>query len=367
VYRDVQPPATGDGVARGAPERPVNRGALVVSLDFEQHWGVFDKFSVSEVRSQLLGTREAVPAILDLFDEFGIHATWGTVGFLFFDSKEELQRALPARRPRYTQPGLSPYDLLESIGDDERDDPCHFAPSLIRHIADTPHQEIGTHTFSHYYCLEDGQSVDDFRADLESAVRVTREKLGRPLRTIIFPRNQTSAPYFAVCRELGLLAYRGTLNDWPYRPRSEEDESLVRRAVRLVDAYCPITGTNSRHLNADGANALVNVPGSRYLRPYVPALRHLEPLRIRRIKADLRYAATQGAVFHLWWHPHDFGAHRTENLRALRDILAYFARLRDACGMESLTMAEAAERALLGVTLPAEPDGGARVASAAST
>ena len=53
-----------------------------------------------------------------------------------------------------------------------------------------------------------------------------------------------------------------------------------------------------------------------------------------------------GGIFHLWWHPHDFGVHLAENLRAVRDILGWFARLRDAYGMESLTMAEAAERAL---------------------
>ena len=345
---------------------PPRRGGLVVSLDFEQHWGVFDKHSVGEVREQLLGARDAVPDILRLFEEFDIHATWATVGLLFFDDKHELQRALPARRPRYAQGWLSPYEMLDSIGDNEREDPFHYAPSLIRRIADTPHQEIGTHTFSHYYCLEDGQSLDDFRADLETAVRVTREKLGRPLRSIIFPRNQTSAPHVAVCRELGLLAYRGTLNDWAYRPRSEDGEVLLRRAVRLVDAYCPLTGTNSRLLHANGADTLINVPGSRYLRRYVPALRHLEPLRLRRIKSDLRYAAKHGGVFHLWWHPHDFGEHLAENLRALREVLAEFARLRDAYGMETLTMAEAAERVLRRAADTTESQS-MPVASAAST
>jgi glycosyltransferase involved in cell wall biosynthesis/peptidoglycan/xylan/chitin deacetylase (PgdA/CDA1 family) len=369
VYREVLQSRSGRRHGTPAPpERPATRpGALVVSLDFEQYWGLFDKHSLSEVRSELLGVREAVPAMLHLFAEFGIHATWATVGFLFFENKQELLRALPARRPVYTRAGLSPYRHLDAIGENEREDICHFAPSLIRCIADTAHQEIGTHTFSHYYCLEEGQSLDDFRADLESAVRVTRDKLGLPLRSIVFPRNQRSTPHVAVCRELGLLAYRGTLNDWAYRPRSDDEESLLRRAVRLVDAYCPLTGSNSLSLQADGKNTLIDVPGSRYLRPYVPALRHLEPLRLRRIKTDLRYAATQGRVFHLWWHPHDFGEHLAENLRALREVLATFALLRDDYGMESLTMAEAAERALPDVAAAAELEGGDRVASGAST
>src|SRR5262245_13071649 len=58
-------------------------GALVISLDFELHWGVRDKRPVDgSYRENLLGAREAIPRMLDLFEEFGIAATWATVGFL---------------------------------------------------------------------------------------------------------------------------------------------------------------------------------------------------------------------------------------------------------------------------------------------
>ncbi len=72
------------------------------------------------------------------------------------------------------------------------------------------------------------------------------------------------------------------------------------------------------------------------------ALRRLEPLRLRRITADLADAATSGRTYHLWWHPHDFGLHLHENLRFLRQILICFDRLRERYGMESRTMEEAA-------------------------
>ena len=59
-------------------------GALVISLDFELHWGVRDKRPVDgPYRENLLGAREAIPQMLDLFEEFGVAATWATVGFLF--------------------------------------------------------------------------------------------------------------------------------------------------------------------------------------------------------------------------------------------------------------------------------------------
>ena len=314
---------------------------LVVSLDFELHWGVRDRCTVAEHRARLLGAREAVPAMLELFEAFGIHATWAIVGFLFFDGKRELLEALPARLPAYAEPALSPYGALAAIGPSERDDPFHFAPSLIARIAATPDQEIGTHTLSHYYCLEPGQDPADFRADVQAAMDVTRRKVGRVPESIVFPRNQYSPTYLDVCRELGFVAYRGNPDAWAYRARGASAESQVRRAVRLADAYLPITGTSS-HPPPSPEPAPVNVPASRYLRPYAPALRHLEPLLVHRIEADLRTAARRGRLFHLWWHPHDFGLHLRENMAVLRRVLATFALLRDIHGMESRSMAEAA-------------------------
>ncbi len=55
-------------------------GTFVISLDFELHWGVRDHRTVADYRENLLGVRRVVPALLSLFSEFGIHATWATVG-----------------------------------------------------------------------------------------------------------------------------------------------------------------------------------------------------------------------------------------------------------------------------------------------
>ena len=70
----------------------------------------------------------------------------------------------PAKKPLYFNQNLSPYPHLSHIGRDEQEDPFHFAPSLIKLIASSPHQEVASHTFSHYYCLERGQDIETFRA-----------------------------------------------------------------------------------------------------------------------------------------------------------------------------------------------------------
>jgi len=304
---------------------------------------VRDKRTIAEDRDRLLGVRAAVPALLDLFAADGIHVTWAVVGLLLAETKRELLARLPPAVP-YARPALSPYAALIDVGDSERDDPFHFAGSLVRRIAATPEQEIGTHTFSHYYCLEPGQTPTHFGSDVAAALAITREKVGLVPRSIVFPRNQVSAPHVAVCGELGFRAYRGNPDAWAYRPRPDDAERVPRRAVRLLDAYLPLVSAPPAPTAA--AAPPVNVAATRYLRPYVPALRAGEPLRERRLARELTRAADDQRIFHLWWHPDDFGLHLGENLAVLRRFLDRFRTLREQAGMETLTMGEAADRLL---------------------
>jgi hypothetical protein len=76
-------------------------GAFVISLDFELMWGVRDKRTIADYGCNILGVRQAVPALLDLFATRQIACTWATVGFLFCADKDELMASLPARLPAY--------------------------------------------------------------------------------------------------------------------------------------------------------------------------------------------------------------------------------------------------------------------------
>ncbi|HET9816927.1 MAG TPA: hypothetical protein VFQ33_14305, partial [Xanthobacteraceae bacterium] len=131
-------------------------GALVISLDFELLWGVRDNRTIADYGANILGVRQVVPALLDLFAERNIACTWATVGLLFFDTNAAMRAALPARKPRYTDARLCSYNYLDEVGADEERDPYYYGLSLIKRILDHPAQEIGTHTFSHFYCLEEG-------------------------------------------------------------------------------------------------------------------------------------------------------------------------------------------------------------------
>ena len=306
-------------------------------------WGVRDKRTIANYGANILGVRQAVPRLLELFARHRLGCTWATVGMLFFEERAALLAALPDLRPGYAERNLSPYDDLDRIGETERDDPYHFGLSLIRQIAAAPGQEIATHTFSHFYCLEPGQTVAEFGADLAAACNAARA-IGITLESIVFPRNQFNAGYLEACRAAGLIAYRGQERGWMYRAEAQSAEGLAKRGVRLVDAYLNLSGANgSRPVARCG---VADVPSSRFLRPWSRKLAAFEPLRLNRVLAAMRRAAARGEVFHLWFHPHNFGVDQNRNFAMLERIATEAGRLRDHHGWPSLTMAEAARRAL---------------------
>lgn len=323
-----------------SPARCSPSSALVLSLDLELHWGVRDKHSChSAYARNLHGERTVVPRLLELFEEFGVAATWATVGFLFAESREELERFRPPLLPVYQNAMLSPHG--EPVGRDEEEDPLHFAPSLIRRIRRTAGQEIATHTFSHYYCSEQGQTRETFRADL-SAARAIAEHHGIQLRSVVFPRNQHNPAYDDILWESGIRAYRGNPRSWSWRVAdAEEGSNVLKRAGRLLDTYMGPTARSTISWTEVGqVSGLSDVRASCLLRPYRPALRRLEGLRLERIRRSVRFAARTGRIFHLWWHPHNFGIHQEENLGFLRAVLLEFAACREQYGMLSLSMAE---------------------------
>ena len=138
-------------------------GAFVISLDFELNWGTFDGTTIEAYGENLLGVRQVVPSLLDLFAAHQIHVTWATVGFLFYETKAELLKDLPTMQPTYRHPEYSSYNWMQHVGADEASDPYHFGKSLVDQIIATPGQTIGTHTYCHLSCLEEGVTIEAFR------------------------------------------------------------------------------------------------------------------------------------------------------------------------------------------------------------
>lgn len=310
---------------------------LTISLDFELFWGVRDKRTLANYGANILGVRQAIPAMLKLFRQYEVGATWATVGMLACRTRRELEKQVPDVLPQYRDAGLNPYAALDQLGSDETSDPYHFGYSLLRQIEQTPRMEIGTHTFSHFYCLEPGATPDAFRADLQAS-RAVFASLGLEPSSLVFPRNQYDRTSIAIAAEEGLATYRGNPEHAFYATAAQSDESRAKRAGRLADAYVNLSGHHTLLAQRDGL--MTNVCASRFLRPWSSRLAMLESLRIARICGSMTAAARTGRGFHLWWHPHNFGANLQHNLAALTHVLDHYVALRERYGMRSRTMAD---------------------------
>ncbi|QJD31134.1 polysaccharide deacetylase family protein [Methylococcus geothermalis] len=315
----------------------LDHGVFTVSLDFELYWGVRDKHGIDQYRDNLAGVGTAIREMLKVFETHGIHATWATVGFLFFESLGRLKQNLPASLPRYSRNQLCPYRYIERA--DTLDPLYHFAPELIGHIAAHRGQEIATHTFSHYYCLEDGQSASDFKADITSAMAAAQSR-GMSIESLVFPRNQWNPDYLSILNEMGIRCYRGNASGWIHRATDDSGQNRLRRAIRLLDAYFNISGHHTYTLAPSASARPHNFPASRFLRPYSRNLSFLDGLRLNRITKAMDDAAIRHRIFHLWWHPHNFGKNTAQNTAFLERIAAHYCRLRENHGMRSLNMGE---------------------------
>ena len=109
-----------------------------------------------------------------------------------------------------------------------------------------------------------------------------------------------------------------------------------------MDCYINLSGHNTYSIESKG-DEVVNIPSSRFLRPYNRRFKLLEPLKLKRIKRSMTYAAKKGEIFHLWWHPHNYGANLDENFAFLDEILSHFSRLEKEYGFKSYTMSQVAD------------------------
>jgi len=312
----------------------MQKGIFTISLDFELFWGVRDHRTLENYGENIRNVHRVIPRLLALFERYNVHCTWAAVGFLFFNDKKEMTSYLPAERPTYKKKEYDPYPYLEQ---NELEKIYHFAPALIEQIKKTPGQEIGTHTFSHFYTLEKDTTIGQFKNDLRSAIAIAEEK-GIEIKSIVFPRNQYSDEHIHACLEEGIKIYRGNELSGAYKPISREKENIFRKGVRFADTYINITGQHCHAIPV--ANKIINVPASRFLRPYNPKFKMFDGLKLRRIKQGIRFAAKHGLIYQLWWHPHNFGKYMDENFDFLEQVLKFYYELNQEEKIESQTLLE---------------------------
>ena len=317
----------------------MTKGSFIISLDFELHWGGVELWDLSRKKEYFLTTRVALPKILELFENFNIRGTWATVGFLFAKDLADLKLSLPIIRPTYYNDALNYYSLIENgkIGKDEQDDPYHFGYSLVQKIHDSKNQEIASHTFCHYYCNEDGQTVQQFEADIYAAQKIAHANFNIELQSLVFPRNQFNKEYLEVAKKSGIKVFRSNPNVWFWKYKFGKLTSILRGLDTLLPISRSLTFKESEVIVRDG---IVELPASRFFRPFVHTEKVIRKIKLNRVLNEMTYAAKNNEIYHLWWHPHNFGDALSENLEDITIILTHYEVLHLKYGFLSQSMSD---------------------------
>lgn len=320
----------------------LKNGSFIISLDFELFWGYIDSESLDRHRARMQETRLVVSKLIDVFEHNNMKVTWSTVGMLMLQNSDDLKRIVrDFDIPDYKDPSLDNYkSFMQLLSHEEYSDDVFFASELVEKLKSTKYQDIGTHTFSHYYCLEKGQTNDDFRKDLSIAIAVA-EQNDINVGSIIFPRNQYNSDSLALLGKYGIVSYRGNPEQYIYRTRPSDN--LVIRACRLLDTYWNITGKIT-HPVPKASGGLYNIKSSRFFRPLTRRNHRFKSLLLKRIKNEMTHAAKNNRYYHLWWHPHNFSGATEENFKLLQEIINHFKRLNEVYNFSSESMESYVEK-----------------------
>ncbi len=278
---------------------------IVVSLDFELRWGVQDKLGddFAAYRKNLEGVREAVPAMLEVFERRGVRATWAIVGAIACEGWDEWEACAPAW-PRYMDPSLR-WNAAYRRGEPQ----LYFAPDLVERVRRTKGQELGSHTFSHVYMGEPGFVRRDAEGDADAVASLFRRKWNATATSFVFPRNQVAfvdvlcAHGVEVVRDNPAAAY------WALTTAAQA--SAVVRLVRLADALFPLGRRSFRP--EDGRHR-----ASHFVRFGLPTFAW--KTHVHRLAGEAR-SLRDGEVLHLWWHPHNLGGDVARSIGRLMELL----------------------------------------------
>ncbi len=315
-----------------------SNGYFLISLDFELQWGRFDKVVLDDTRKkELENTLQLVPQMLKLFEENDIAVTWAVVGMMLNKNREEWVNNIPKSIPEYTNQKLSPYQYFNSLKPDETSNKYFFAQELIASISNANKQELASHTYSHYYCLEEGQSIEYFKADLEKVVEVSDY-----VKSLVLPRNQFNKNYYSVFKELNFLTIRTNPSNWYW---NAEKDNILKRIFRLVDTFSLFSNNKCVDLDffQNQNQHPYFLPSSRFFRSWIPKNKIINYIKLLRIRIEMTYSAKCNKYYHIWWHPENFGNHPNECFSELKIIVQHYLKLQKKYGFKSVTMSEFGE------------------------
>jgi len=307
---------------------------FVISLDFELFWGVIRSRSIQDYQNNVFGVEDALPAIIDVFNEYQISATWAVVGSILCDSFDEWNELINEFYFDFSI--FNNNEIKQIIKNNPR---LFFNKKLVEHIKSSLSQEIASHTFAHYEVGNIETDISNFRKDMLLNNLVMNEN-GIIPKSIVFPRNIIDKTLISTLPELGINTFRGNQNHFLYKDGDKVPFGLVGKGLRYLDSSFNLSGSNSSI--ASEVDGVINIPSTYFLRPISgsDARNVVNYHRLKRIKNHMTQAAKSNGMFHIWWHPHNFGNELNENIYFLKQILDHFIDLKSKYKMVSVSMGD---------------------------
>jgi len=307
-------------------------GIFCISLDFEKYWGIHDVMDFDAYQEQLKKVDTIVDQLCTTFEQHEVQATWAMVGLLLEDKQEDLD----CIQIPYEHKNYSPFPLKEEL---LKRIPlaCRSAIAQVELLKQLPHQEIASHTYSHFYALENGVTIADFELDCQR-MKKAGDALNIDFKSIVFPRNQINPSFLKVAKKYGIESFRGNQESRLWTNSKFTDEKLLKRGQRFLDAYVKMAVTENFSIqDLKSTEGVLNIPANRFFKP-IGKIKALERKKLKQIKAEMSAAAQHNTIYHLWWHPHNFGRHTKEHFEQLNEILNHFNYLKTKYGFQSLNM-----------------------------
>ena len=314
----------------------INSGALVISLDFELFWGVADIANYIDWEEKIKHVYEIVPRTLSLFKKYDIHATWATVAAMMLNDVKELYGYLPKKMPKQTE------EILTSLSLNNQAIPSYmlFANELVKQVYNTPGQELGTHTLTHYYCGRKDSRPEELAQEIKISSEIMKEKGYGLCKTIVFPRNQVKDEFIKAMPS-NIKIYRGVKDGIVTAAKKRHPKLGV--LLWYLDHYLPIQDATVKHIKIQNGDTCCNIIQSRLFKAYRNKYKLLEGIKMKRYKNEMTHAAKKHRVYHMCWHPHNFSVNTEENFSQLEELLDLYRDLKTRYNMRSYNMSEYVE------------------------
>ena len=307
---------------------------VVISLDLELSWGMFDLSFDDHLLKMARWTHDVGALnLLNHLTRNGLSATWAVVGAMMRRSLPDVSGLPEVCYTHFSKPWFT---YVPKDGD-ELTHPEWFGARLVDMIRQAkPQQEIGFHSFSHVPFGLPGMTRERAIAEYVHCAQ-TAKHLGIGTSSFVFPRN--SVAYLRELRDAGFICFRD-VDELPFRFASE---TLTGLGMVCAD----FLGQAPRMIEPSLKEGLVSIPGSLLIR-YAAGWRRYIPdsSRLRRLRKGLERVRQKGGVFHVWFHPENLYAEWPRLERVVARFLDELGALIRKGDLRCLTMGQLAREFL---------------------